>query len=265
MTRWLSALGLLAAGTALLAGDENKSSDDKKAGKIQVVSLSIYKMPPPKPGTFMAIPNGLNMEVMISLPSRHITGVDAKGSQLDRFTDDKDNVLFKKGGGLFGTELPWVQEYGIRFNPEDESVTVMIHGTNPPGKGAEKILLKGALNVRCGSDAKVTDAKEMAMKPKEEAEVGPFKVRVGQFGSAVEVLSNEENIKNVEFLDDKGKAIMTGQPNRVLFPSQKGKITHHYNYFLAGKRDKFSVKIHYFTKVETVKVPLDLRVGLGLE
>jgi hypothetical protein len=263
MKRWLSALGLLAAGTALLAGEDKKTADDKLAVKIQVVSLSIYKAPPPKPGTFMAIPNGLNMEVMVSLPGRFITGVDANGSQLDRFTDDKDNVLFKKG--LFGMRTHWVQEFGMRFNPAGESVTVLIRGTDPPGKGAERILLKGSLNVNCGSDEKVTDAKEMAMKPKEEAEVGPFKVRVGPFGSAVEVVSNEENLKNVEFLDAKGKAIFTGVPTRGPMPSEKGKTAHHCNYFLAGKFEKFAVKIHYFTKTETVKVPLDLRVGLSLE
>jgi hypothetical protein len=259
MTRWLSALGLLAAGTVLFAGDANKTA------KIQVTSLSIYKAPPPKPGTFMAMPNGLSMEVMVSLPGRYITGVDAKESPLDHFKDDKDNVLFKKSRGLFGGGTLWVQEYGTRITPDGEAVTVMIRGTEPPGKGAERILLKGSLNVKCGSDAKVTETKEMAMKPKEEAEVGPFKVRVGQFGSSVEVVSNEENIKNVEFLEDKSKVITTGMPNRVQLPSEKGKMSYHYNYFLVGKREKFSVKVHYFTKVETVKVPLDLHVGLGLE
>ncbi|HZV05647.1 MAG TPA: hypothetical protein VE999_11240 [Gemmataceae bacterium] len=265
MTRWLSVLGLLAAGAALLAGDDKKSNDDQKAAKIRVVSLSIYNAPPPKPGTFMAVPNGLNMDVMVSLPGRFIIGVDAKGSQLERFTDDKDHVLFKKGGGLFGTETHWILEHFMRFNPDGEAVTVTIRGTDPPGKGAEKILLKGSLNVLCGADEKVADAKEVAMKPKQEAEVGPFKVRVGPFGNAVEVLSDKENLKNVEFLDTNGKAIVTGLPTRSHTQSGRGKTSHHYNYFLAGKHEKFTVKIHYCTKVETVKVPLDLRVGLSLE
>jgi hypothetical protein len=47
--------------------------------------------------------------------------------------------------------------------------------------------------------------------------------------------------------------------------SGKGKGHYVYSYFLGSKSEKFSVKIHYFTKVEMVQVPLDLRVGLDLE
>lgn len=263
MMRWLSAPCLLAAATALLASDE-KSAKDKKAAKIQVTSLNIFKAPPAKPGTFMLRSNGIFMEIMIALPGRFITGLDAKAGKLDSFSDDKNNALFKKGGGLFGGGASWLNEFGMRFDPDGESVAVQIQGTNAPGKDAEKILLKGSLSVRCGSDAKTTDAKELVVKAKAEAEVGPFKARVGQFGN-IEIWSSEENIKKVEFLDDKGKPIMAGPPGRTRSPSKQEKLAHGYSYFLIGKHEKLSIKIHYFTKVETVKVPVDLRVGLGLE
>jgi hypothetical protein len=264
MTRWLSALCALAAGTALLAAEDKKAAGDKTPAKIQVISLTVSKAPPPKPGTFMFRANGVTMEVMVSLPGHFITGVDVKASKLDRFTDDKDYVLFKKGGGLFGMGSNWLNEYGVRFDPEGESVTVTVQGTDPPGKGAEKILLKGSLNVSYGSDEKATDKKEMAKKPKEEIDMNPFKVRVSEFGQ-IEVLSNAENIKKVEFFDDKGKPITAGQPGRSRMESENEKPSYKYSYFLIGKYEKLSVKIHYFAKVETVKVPLDLRVGLGLE
>lgn len=261
----LSVLGLLLVSTTLLAAEDNKSADDKKAAKIQVISLAIYKTPPPKPGVFMPFTNGVQMGVMVSLPNQFITGVDVKASKLDRFTDDKDNVLFKKGGGFFGGGSNWLNEYGMRFDLDGESVTIQVQGANPPGKGADKILLKGSLNVKLGSDEKVTDAKEMAVKPKEEADVGPFKVRAGQFGT-IEIASSNENVKKIDFFDEKGKPITVGPPGRIRNPNlAKDKLPFVYSYFLIGKREKFSFKIHYFTKVETVNVPLDLRVGLGLE
>jgi hypothetical protein len=263
MMRWLWALCVLAAATALLAADE-KSAKDKNTVKVLVTSLNIYKAPPPKPGTFMMRSNGLNMEILISLPGRRITGIDAKNSKLERFTDDKDKALFKKSGRLFGGGPNWINEYGVRLDPDGESVAVQIQGTDAPGKDAGKILLKGSLSVKCGSDAKTTDAKEMALKPKAETDVGPFKARVGQFGN-IEIWSNDENIQKVEFLDDKGKPILTGQPGRQRNPSKQEKLAYGYSYFLFGKHDKCSLKIHYFTRIETVKVPLDLRVGLGLE
>ncbi len=259
MKRWFSALCLLTASTVLWA------ADDKPSAKFQVISLAIYKAPPPKPGTFMMVSNGIHMELMVSLPDKPITGVDVKSSKLDSFRDDKDNVLFKKSGGLFGGGANWLQELGMRYGPDGESVTMQIRGTSPPGKGANKILLKGSLNIKCGADAKATDSKVMAMKPKEQADVGPFKVRVSQFGNQVEVEAEDENIKKIEFLDDKGKEIPISPSHRTRMESGKGKGHYVYYYFLGSKSEKFSVKIHYFAKVETVQVPLDLRVGLDLE
>jgi hypothetical protein len=265
MIRWLSGLCLLVVCAALLAGEDKKSADDKTSAKIQVTSLSIHKAPPPKPGTFTMSPNGVHMDVRLSLPNRFITGVDVKASKLDRFTDDKDNALFKKSGGLFSGGANWLNEYLVRYDPDGEAVTVQVQGTKPPGNGANKIILKGSLNAKCGSGEKVTDAKEMAFKPKEETEIGPFKVRVSQFGNTVEVLSKEENVKQIEIFDDKRKPILTGAPSHGRNPLDKEKSPYLYSVFLIGKRDKFTVKIHYFTRVESVNVPLDLRVGLSLE
>lgn len=261
--RWLSTLCLFAVCVAVPAADEKKASDDKKSAKVKVTSLSISKAPPAKRGTF-GRPNGVRMETMVSLPGRFIVGLDPKTAKLDSFTDDKSNVLFKKGGGLFGG-ANWLTEFGMLFDPDGESVAFEIIGTNPPGKGAEKILLKGSLNVKVGSEEKATDKKEMALKPKEEAEVGPFKVQVNQFVNRVEVLTDEENIKKVEFFDDKDKPIQSGRPGRARVPADKGKMVHQYSYFLIGNPKKFTIKVHYFTKVESVTVPLDLRVGLDLE
>ncbi len=259
MKLWFSALGLLMAGTVLCA------AEDKTSAKFQVTSLSIYKAPPPKPGTFMMVPNGVHMELMVSLPDKPITGVDVKNSKLDSFRDDKNNVLFKKSGGLFGGGATWLLELPMRYGPDGESVTMHIRGSNPPGKGANKILLKGSVNIKYGMDAKTTEAQEIAMKPKEQADVGPFKVRVSQFGNQVEVEAEDENIKRIEFLDDKGKEIPISPSHRTRMESGKGKGHYVYYYFLGSNSKKFSVKIHYFTKVETVQVPLDLRVGLDLE
>lgn len=265
MMRWFSGLCLLTTSTTLLAADDKQSVPGKKSAKIQVIALAIYKAPPPKPGTFLPSANGVNMEVMVSLPDQFITGIDVKGSPLDSFRDDADNVLFKKSGGLFGVGSSWLQDYGMRYGPDGESVTVQIRGTDPPGKGAHKILLKGSLNVKCGLDAKTTETKAIAMKSKEEAAVGPFKVQVNGSGGGVQVSSTEENIKKVEFFDDKNKPIATGPPSRFWMMSKKSETSYVYGFYLLGKREKFSIKVHYFNKVEKVKVPLDLRVGLDLE
>lgn len=263
MTRWLSALGVLAAGVALLAAEDKESTGAKRPADVSVISLTIRKAPPPKPGTYRQCPNGIDMEVRISLPEQCITGVDVESAKLDRFTDDKGHVLFHKDSGLGAA---WLPDYGMQFGPNGELVTVPVRGTNPPAKGAAKIILKGSLNVKCGSDAKATPVKVMALKPKQEVPLGPFTVRVRDSSGEIQVLSDEENIKNVEFFDAKGKPIVvTGPPGRKRISSGKGKWRYVYSYYLSGKKEKFSIKIHYFPKIKIVKVPLDLRVGLSLD
>ena len=135
----------------------------------------------------------------------------------------------------------------------------------PPGKGAGKILVKASLVLRRGKDEKTAEKKEIALKAKEEAEVGPFKVKVSQYGNnQFSVISADENLKSIEVFDDKGKEVKMGPPGRSRMT--KGKKTDYiYNYFIFQKTPKFAIKINYYDKVENVKVPLDLKVGLGLE
>jgi hypothetical protein len=266
MMRWLSVLGLFVLGTSIWADDQKPTRDEKGSTKPKVVGLSIRKPLPAKPGEFSFNPAGTTLEVVVFQPGRFILGIDAKASKLEQFTDDKKTDLHKSKG-LFG-QANWINEFMSRPSTDGESCTVQIAGPNAPAKGAEKILLKGSVALKCGAGAKSTDKKDITLKMNEEATVGSFKVKVNSaaaFGSQLTISSGEPNIKSVEFLDDNGKAIMTGQPNRISLPTPGGKMEHMVGYFLTGKRDKVTVKINYFDKVENVTVPLDVRVGLDLE
>lgn len=264
MTRWLSALCVLAAGTAFLAADDKKEADDKGSATFQVTRLEIRKYPPPKPGTFVFVNNGINMDVLVTPSVKNLTGIDFKASKLESFTDDKKNNLYKKAGGFFAGTSDWLNEYGAQYAPEGNAVTIQMKTSVPPGKGAEKLLIKASLVLRSGKDEKATDKKEIALKANEEATVGAFKVKVGQFGNQFNVISAEENLKSIEVLDDKGKEIKIGPPARLRM--MKGEKTEFiYSFYIFQKTPKFSIKINYFDKVETVKVPVDLQVGLGLE
>lgn len=265
MTRWLSALCMLAAGTALLAADDKKEADDKASAKFQVTRLEIRNSPPPKPGTFSFVNNGTTLDVLIKPSGKHLTGVDFKASKLDSFTDDKKTDLHTKTGGLFGGGgSDWLNEVFVQYAPEGDAVTLQVKSNTKPAKGAEKILLKASLALRMGKDEKATEKKEIAFKPNEEATVGPFKVKVSQFGNQFNVISTEENLKGIEAFDENGKEIKLMPPGRMR-QMNGGKTEYHYSYFLFQKMAKFSLKVSYFDTVESVKVPMDLQVSLGLE
>jgi hypothetical protein len=78
------------------------------------------------------------------------------------------------------------------------------------------------------------------------------------------VISDQENLKNIELFDDKDKEIKIGLPGRMRM--MKGDKTEYiYSSVIFQKTSKFSIKINYYDKVENVKVPVDLKVGLSLE
>lgn len=265
MMRWLSALSVLAAGTALLAAEDKKDADDRASAKFQVTRLEIRNYPPPKPGTFAFVNNGMTLDVLVKPSGKHLTGVDFKASKLESFTDDKKTDLHTKSGGLFGSGgSDWLNEFFVQYSPEGDAVTLQVKSNAKPAKGAEKILLKASLVLRMGKDEKTTEKKEIAFKANEEAAVGPFKVKISQFGNQFNVISSEENLKSIEVVDENGKEVKLGPPGRMR-QMNGGKTEYHYSYFLFQKTAKVSIKASYFEKVESVKVPMELQVGLGLE
>ncbi len=155
-----------------------------------------------------------------------------------------------------------------QIQPDGENCTAQIIATDAAGKGTTKILVKGSLGVECGIDPKTTEAKELTLKAKEELSLGDFTMKVTQANptfAQINAAADKLRPKQVEFLDDKGKVIMTGPPNRYAFTPFGGKKQSGLNDFLHGKQEKVTVKLTYFEKVETATVPLDLSVGLGLE
>lgn len=264
MKRLLSALCLFVLATGVFADDDKKADDGKGSAKFQVTRLEIRKYPPPKPGTFMFMNNGVSMDVIVTPTGKYITGVDFKASKLESIIDDKKNNLFKKAEGFFATQSDWLNEFFTQYTPEGDAVTIQVKSSIAPGKGAEKLLLKASLVLKCGSEGKATEKKEIAMKANEEATIDSFKVKIGQFGNQFNVISTEENIKNIEVYDDKGKEIKVGAPGRNR--TTKGdKTEYNYSFFLIQKLTKFSIKVNYFAKVESLTIPVDLNVGLGLE
>lgn len=264
MMRYLSALCVFAVATATLAADDKKTEEGKSSAKFQVIRLEIRKFPPPKAGVMAFVNNGITMDVIVTPPSKNTTGVDFKASKLESFTDDKKTNLYAKVKGLFAPPgSDWLNEFATQYAPDGESITLQMKSTVAPGKGASKLRVKATLALKQGSDAKATEKKEIAMKAKEEATLGSFKVKVADFNNAFSVISSEENIKNIEIYDEKGKEVKA-IPGRSMQP--KGdKKEYLYSFYLYQKTSKFSVKINYYDKVETVTVPLDLEVGLGLE
>lgn len=266
--RVLSMLCLLAATVGLSAAADKKSSGAKSAAKVRVTGLSIQKPPAAKSGG-MTFPPTTTLQLLVAESGKYILGIDAKASKLDSFTDDKNNNLYKKSGGLFGGQPNWINPSAGLLGVADGEYGVQITATAAPGKGATKIRAKGTFSVQYGASEKTLDKKEIALKPNTEVTVGDFKVSVtyaGGFGAGLSVVSSEPRLKTVEFFDAAGKALKPTYTSRMSFPIPGGKRQTTVTYSLGGNlKDKIAFKVTYFSQTETVSVPFDLRVGLDLE
>jgi hypothetical protein len=263
MLRWILAVSLLAPLTGLLAADEKKSSFT-----AQVSGLSVHKpVPAKKKERFTFVQTGTILEVTFLSDDKYILGVDAKASKLDQFTDDKKSKL--NSGSLFGGPN-WLGGFP-QLAPDGERCVVQINGQTPPAKGANKVLAKGTIILKCGAEEKTTEKKDITIKMGAETTVGAFTIKVSGEGSnfsgpGIEIVSEERIVKSAHFFDAKGAAIELNTPP-FMHPvfAGGGKMLHALTYNLPKKIDKVSVKIAYFAKVESLPAPFDLSVGLGLD
>ena len=261
--RLLGALCLFAAGTIVLAADEAKTAVTARA-----TGLTVRKpLPPKKKEMFAFTPPGTVLEVTLSAPGKFILGIDAKASKLGHFTDDKKTKL-DSGGGVGG--MSWLSDY-TQVTPDGEQCTIQLSARTPPAKDANKVLVQATVVVKVGAEEKTTETKKIAMKQNAETAIGSYTVRVQNPGSSfsggqLEILSDARDVKMAEFFDANGKALEIAiPPFRGNAFVGAGKMKQSISYFLPKKMDEVSVKITYFSKVESMSVPFDMGVGLGLE
>jgi hypothetical protein len=261
--RLFGALCLFAAGTVVLAEDDAKTTATARA-----TGLSIRKpLPPKKKEMFAFTPPGTGLEVTVSAPGKFILGIDTKASKLGHFTDDK-KTKFDSGGGIGG--MSWLSDFA-QITPDGEQCTLQLSARTPPAKDANKLLVQATVVLKCGAEEKTTETKKITLKQNAETTIGSYTVKVLSEGSnfsggQVEIQSDARDVKKAEFFDANGKAIeIVLQPFRGTAFTGAGKMKQSISYFLPKKMDAVSVKITYFSKVDSLSVPFDLSVGIGLE
>jgi hypothetical protein len=253
LTVGVVALLALSAGWLTAGGGASKN--------VEVASLRIGKEVS-KDGDLNPFDKGTALEVIVAQPGKRILGLDAKASKLESFTDDKKTDL-AKGGGPFDR---WLDDFSARVNKDGTRILFTARSGAVPAPGATRIVLKAKVVLKVGADEKTAEDKKVALK-EAKVKVGPYQVGLSKgFGggdeTVVEVSSSERNIKSVTFLDKDGKELKAEQVGSGSFGDGKMN-TYTTDYALKGKVTEVGVRIIYFSKVETVTVPIDLEVGVG--
>ena len=263
----VAVLGLVSAG--LLVAQDTPPA----AAKIQVEPVEIQVARPKAVkdhGLSLFGQKGTSLKLLIVLPGKNIIATDTAGCKLTTFADDKGTDLSKTRG--WGSRPGWLESSSPPISKDGQACIMELRSDAAPAKGAGKIILKAKLALKCGSGEK-THTEKVAMKagtlikfPPAPMKVGL--VRDGDWGGmkmtfTVTSDKSTESIKKVALLGPDGKEIK----HRQLASGQSsfmGKTTYETTYGLVEKADPLSVKITYYTKMESVAVPVDISVGVGL-
>ncbi|MBC7967546.1 MAG: hypothetical protein H7Z17_16655 [Fuerstia sp.] len=141
-----------------------------------------------------------------------------------------------------------------------------------PGKKTTQLKLDGTLVFIVGRDLKTADA-DLKLTEGTKVKFGSLEATVGKIGEAfgdpfkqsIELSSKAsfDSIAKVEFLDSKGTAIESSEAGSSSF-GFGGEVTYSRSWQIASDAKAVKVRISYYAKTESVKVPCSLEFGLGL-
>jgi len=236
---------------------------------VSVVALKIGKEIPEDPKGYPTfVKKGTSLTLVVRRADKFFVGMDKK-TKLAAFTDDAGTDLLKKTGkwGMSGiSSFP-------KFSEDGHLCVVDVQGPTPPAKGAKTIRLKATLVMKCAEGEKTAVQKDLKLKKGSKLTAGPVpwvitKVGKPDWGDAKLAVSvsgsvSHDAIKQLVFLDAAGKEI----EHSVGMRSSSGwgnRMTYGVTYNLKKKVDAVTVKVIYFEKTETITIPVDLEVGVGL-
>jgi len=191
---------------------------------------------------------------LMRYPGKALLEIDQSGSKVS-MKDDKGNVLLdEKSAPQDRVRLSSISE-------DRTAMTMTVSSTGKtPGKGATKVMLKGALIVLCGLDEKTAVTKPFAFEDKAEKKLGDLTLTVQRDdnGLRLNLQSKTRGIKR--FAVEAGGKTTDMKPGSWFTGSESSSFT----YYLDRSVKEGNVTITYYSKEEKVKVPLDLSVGASL-
>lgn len=238
------------------------------SGKVEVVQLTV-RQKPTIDGVKMFGEPGIELQVAAKVPGKPILAVDADKSRLVRFVDDKGTDL-QKGAptGFFS----WVSlSNAFREEPTD-SCLLDIKTKTLPGSGAGKLELEAEV-VLISASGSVTKDQKVKLEKGAKITCGPVPMTLGSVekssfgGSALNVqISSDQRmdaVKEIVFVDAKGDEIEVQPMGEGSF-GFGGKKTYTKSFGLPKKLGEVTVRITSYAKMDTVKVPVKLSIGMGL-
>jgi hypothetical protein len=234
--------------------------------ELQVVGLTIAAADPASEYGQSLLPGtqpGTQVYVRVALPEQYILELAEKGHAIE-LSDQSGKALPASDSPNFG--------FYATVSEDHHAVVMPISSSGVPPTGTEHLVVKGEVAVMCGSELTESEV-DVKLAESEMIELGSTSAKITSIGTGfeentasvdLESKSPFNAIKELRFVDAGGKEHVA-QPRGSGRFGFGGDVTYSQSYeFGAAAEDIKSVKLSYFKDIVTVKVPLDLKVGLGL-
>ncbi len=256
---WKMAGCLIVCGVGLLPLYGQEKSE------LQVVGLTIAavdKESEYEQSLVQGTQSGTQVYVRVKLPGRFILELDDKQQAVQM--EDSTGQNLKSRESSFGVFAD--------ISEDHQSVTIPFSAESLPAKDSDSITLKGEATVICGSEL-TEQTTPVELKADATVQLGKTPAKITSIGSGFEENSTsidfESNqpfkaIQELAFVDASGTAHAAESRGSGSF-GFGDEMTYSQSYEIPVAADSIkAVKVKYFTKVDGVKVPIDLKVNLGL-
>lgn len=241
-------------------------SEAQEKPQLEIAGFSVAKKDPNSQfgqGLSQMRTPGLEMDVYFQLPGETVLSLDNKQSKVTVSTSEK-------------TELPLAEMFdgNFRMSASEKPGTgiISMKSDELPGRKTSQVKIDGTFVFNVGRDLK-TDDVELKLSEGSKLKFGPLDATVGQIGDAfgdpfkqsVELSCKKsfDAISKIEFLDSKGNAIESAEGGSGSF-GFGDEVTYSRSWQIASDAKAVKVRISYYGRTETVKVPCSLAFGLGL-
>lgn len=241
------------------------AQEAKGAGKWTALSLRVER---PAPGEERDFSSGIRVTLLLQLEGKTIVAVASKESTLDIFKDDRGTDLLANSPGL-PSFLPIALD---KLGPDSGKCQLILKAPQWPVTGASKVHLRGKISVRAAKGEKVVQIKDQLLLPGAKRgevplpELEGLKLSVDKSPLTPKYslvrLSYDRPLKALQILDAAGNVIVSGGNRHASELSMGTRFSLYLK--LPMKLDRATLRVTYYESVESVMVPFDLEMGIGL-
>lgn len=213
---------------------------------------------------------GINVALLLKSDEKAIVGFNKEKSTLSRFGDDKGKDFLKVKRRF--SDRPF--SFGMEQESESrKALMTTLESDALPASGATSITVVGELVLSLASKSELKKSEKAAVKKGQKVVVGgeTFTIKEaekpewgeGKLEITLESAVDLKSFRRVVFYGADGKEL---ESERGMWSSMGmfGKKTYQTSYRFKVKPEELVMGLEVWTDLEVVKVPIDLKIGVGL-